>query len=122
MDATGSLIVSMRENAALELSGLASRNDFVYAHANDNISFPVLASTRVHLTRRKNAAESEHRGDAFLDAVLLEAEEQDIEIVPTSALLAWRPVLKGLSGTEDVKIAGLREISAMPHVGMAVSG
>ena len=128
MDATGSLIVSMREKAALELSGLASRDDFVHAHASDNISFPVLASIRVHLTRRKNAAESEGREGgaaetAFLDAVLVEAEDQDIEIMPTSALLALRPVLKSLAGsTEDLKIAGLREISAMPHVGMVVSG
>ena len=58
MDATGSLIVSVREKAALALSGLASRDDFVNAHANDHISFPVLASVRVHLTRRKDAAES----------------------------------------------------------------
>ena len=128
MDATGSLIVSMREKAALELSGLASRDDLVHAHAGGNISFPVLASIRVHLTRRKNAAESEGREGgaaetAFLHAVLVEAEDQDIEIMPTSALLALRPVLKSLAGsTEDLKIAGLREISAMPHVGMVVSG
>ena len=53
----------------------------------------------------------------------MEAEDQDIEIMPTSALLALRPVLKSLAGsTEDLKIAGLREISAMPHVGMVGSG
>ena len=100
MDATGGLIVSTREKAALELSGLATRDNFVHAHANDNISFPVLASVRVNLTRRKNSAESEGReGGAaeptFLDAVLVESEDQDIEIMPTSALLALRPVLKG---------------------------
>ncbi len=128
MDATGSLIVSMRETAALALSGLASRDDFVHAHANDNISFPVLASVRVHLTRRKDAAESQGQEGgaaepAFLDAVLVEAEDQDIEIMPTSALLALRPVLKSLAGsTEDLKIARLQEISVLPHVGMVVNG
>ena len=128
MDAAGSLIVSMREKVALELSGLATRDDLVHAHANDNISFPVLASIRVNLTRRKNAAESEGReGGAaeptFLDAVLVESEDSDIEIMPASALLALRPVLKILAGsTEDLKIARLQEISVMQHVGMVVNG
>ena len=119
-DATGSLTVSMREKAALALSGLTSRDEFVSAHATDNITFPVLASIRVHLARRKDASESE---PAFLDAVLVEAEEQDIEIMPTSALLALRPVLKSLAGSEeDLKIARLQEISLLPHIGMVVNG
>ena len=125
MDATGSLIVAMREKTALALSGLASKDDFVCAHANDNISFPVLASVRVNLTRRKDAAESQGGAaePAFLDAVLVEAEDQDIEIMPTSALLALRPVLKSLAGsTEELKIARLQEISVLPHVGMVVNG
>ena len=119
-DATGSLTVSMREKAALALSGLTSRDEFVSAHATDNITFPVLASIRVHLARRKDASESE---PAFLDAVLVEAEEQDIEIMPTSALLALRPILKSLAcSTEDLKIARLQDISVLPHVGMVVNG
>ena len=128
MDATGSLTVSMREKAALALSGLTSRDDFVSAHATDNISFPVLASVRVHLTRRKDADESKNREGgaaepAFLDAVLVEAEDQDIEIMPTSALLALRPVLKSLAGSEeDLKIARLQEISVLPYIGMVVNG
>ena len=69
-DATGSLTVSMREKAALALSGLTSRDEFASAHATDNITFPVLASIRVHLARRKDASESE---PTFLDAVLVEA-------------------------------------------------
>jgi hypothetical protein len=87
-----------------------------------------LASIRVHLTRRKDASESKHaKGGpaepAFLDAVLVEAEEKDIEIMPTSALLALRPVLKSLAGSEeDLKIARLQEISLLPHIGMVVNG
>ena len=127
-DATGSLTVSMREKAALALSGLASRDEFVSAHATDNISFFVLASVRVHLTRRKDAEERKNRESgaaelAFLDAVLVEAEDQDIEIMPTSALLALRPVLKSLAGSEeDLKIARLQEISVLPYIGMVVNG
>ena len=127
-DATGSLTVSMREKAALALSGLASRDDFVSAHATDNVSFPVLASVRVHLTRRKGADESNNleggaAEPAFLDAVLVEAEDQDIQIMPTSALLALQPVLKSLAGSEDdLKIARLQEISILPYIGMVVNG
>ena len=127
-DATGSLTVCVREKAALALSGLASRETFIENHANDNISFPVLASVRVHLTMRKDLGESQSpEGGAveptFLDAVMVEAEDQDIEIMPTSALLTLRPVLKSLAGpTEEIKITRLQDISVLPHVGMVVNG
>ena len=43
--------------------------------------------------------------------------------MPTSALLALQPVLNSLAcSTEDLKIAGLQEISLLPHVGMVVNG
>ena len=121
-DPIGSLTVSMLETAALALSGLPSGDDFVHAHANDNISFPVLASVRVHLTRRKDAAESKNREGggaepAFLDAVLVETEDQDIEVMPTNALLVFRPVLKKLRGFrgrfQDSQIA--RDLSVAPY-------
>ena len=78
-DATGSLTVAMREKAALALSGLTSRDEFVNAHATEKFSLPVLASVRVHVARRKDADESKNREGgaaepAFLDAVLVEAD------------------------------------------------
>ena len=118
----------MREKAALALSGLTSRDEFVSALAADNISFLVLASVRVHVSRRKNSDDSKNREGgaaepAFLDAVLVEAEDQDIEIMPTSALLALRPVLRNLAGSEeDLKIARLQEISVLRYIGMVVNG
>ena len=127
-DATGSLTVSMREKAALALSGLPPRDDFVSAHPTDNMSFPVLASVRVHLTRCKDADDSRNREGgaaepALLDAVLVEAEDQDNEIMRASALLKLRPVLKSLAGSEeDLKIARLQEISMLPYIGMVVNG
>ena len=48
MDATGSFTAVVCEKAALALSGLASKEAFAEAHATDNISFPVLASARMH--------------------------------------------------------------------------
>ena len=54
MDATGSFTAFVREKAALALSGLISKDAFTEAYATDNISFPVLASVRVHLARQKS--------------------------------------------------------------------
>ena len=93
-DATGSLIVANREKAALALSGLALKDDSV--HANDTTASPFLASVRVHPTMQKDVAESQDRAaePTFLDEVLVEAEDHDIEIMPTNAMFALRPVLK----------------------------
>ena len=53
----------------------------------------------------------------------MEAEDQDIEVMPTNALLALRPVLKSLAGSEEnCKIARLQEISVLPHIGMVING
>ena len=126
MDTTGSFTVAVREKAALALSGLDSKTAFEEAHATDNISFPVLASVRVHLTKQKGSDpnQSQDGGAAeptFLNAVLVEAEDQSIEAMPTSALLELRPILQKLAlSTEELKIATLKDFAVLPHVGMAL--
>ena len=126
MDATGSLTVAVREKAALALAGLESRDAFQEAHASDNVSFPVLASVRLHLSKRKDSGESQNpQGGAtgLLTAVMVEAQDQDIEQMPTKALLELQPILKSLAlSTEELKICCLKDISVMPHVGMVVGG
>ena len=128
MDATGSFTVSVREKAALALSGLDTKEAFAQAHATDNISFPVLASARVHLARQKHPNASEIQGSgaaepAKLNAVLVEAEDQNIDAMPTSALLQLRPILAKLSlSTAELKIAKLQDFAVVPHVGMVVDG
>lgn len=126
MDATGSATVAVREKAALALSGLDSKEAFEEAQATDNISFPVLASVRVHVTKQKDSdsSKSQDGGAAeptFLNAVLVEAEDQSIDAMPTSALLELRPILQKLAlSTEELKVATLKDFAVLPHVGMAV--
>jgi len=126
MDATGSFTVAVREKAALALSGLDSKEAFEAAHATDNISFPVLASVRVHVTKQKDSdsSQSQDGGAAeptFLNAVLVETEDQSIDAMPTSALLELQPILQKLAlSTEELKIATLKDFAVLPHVGMAV--
>ena len=55
--------------------------------------------------------------------MLVEAEDQDIDAMPTRALLELRPILQKLSlSTEDLKIANLKDFAVLPHVGMVVGG
>ena len=126
MDATGSFMAGVREEAALALSGLASKDAFVEAHATDNISFPVLASVRVHLAKQKSTNDRTSQGSgaaepALLNAVLVEGEDQNVDEMPTNALLQLRPILAKLAlSTTELKIARLQEFDVVPHVGMAV--
>ena len=128
MDATGSFTASLREKAALALSKLDSKEAFVEAYATDNIAFPVLASVRVHLARQKHANDRASQGSgaaepAVLNAVLVEAEDQSIEAMPTSALLQLGPILAKLSlSSAELKIAKLQDFAVVPHVGLVVDG
>ena len=126
MDTTGSFTVAVREKAALALSGLDSKTAFEEAHATDSISFPVWANVRVHLAKQKDSDpnQSQDGGAAeptLLNAMLVEAEDQNIEAMPTSALLELRPILQKLAlSTEELKNATLNEFAILPHVGMAL--
>ena len=69
LDFSGSIEVSMREKAALQLSGLCygedekgpiaaqARHDFEEAHAAGQLQWPLLASVRVVMKRRADAAQ-----------------------------------------------------------------
>ena len=128
MDATGSYTAVVREMAALALSRMASKDVLVVADATDNISFPVLASARVHLARQKHANDSPSQWSgaaepALLNEVLVEAEDQNIDAMPRSALLELQPILAKLAlSTAQLKIAKLQEFAVVPHVGMVVDG
>ena len=110
MDTTGSLTASVREKATIALSGCDSLKSFMQAHAEDNLSFPLLASVRAHLAKRKDVAESQSQAGAakeptLLTAVLVEAEDQDVDQMPTRTLLGLQPVLKSLAmSTEELKV------------------
>ena len=82
----------------------------------------------MHLARQKDANASPSQGSgaaepALLNAVLVEAEDQNIDAMPTSALLELRPILAKLSlSSAELKIAKLEELAVVPHVGMVVDG
>ena len=115
MDATGSATVAVREKAALALSGLDTKELFEKAQTTNNISFPVLASIRVHVTKQKDSDTSKSQdGGAveptFLNAVVVEAEDQAIDEMPTKALLELKPILQKLAlSTEELKVATLKD-------------
>ena len=120
LDTTGRLTVAVREKAALALSGCDSKTAFTDAHTSSNISFPVLASVRIHVTLRKDQPGGAPKPTA-MRATMVEAEDQDMCCMPNQSLLFMAPMLKSLSAsTEELKIARLCEISVLPHTGMVV--
>ena len=72
----------------------APKDVFAEAHATDNITFRVLASARVHLlARQKHANHSPSQGSraaepALLNAVLVKAEDQNIDAMPRARCLS----------------------------------
>jgi hypothetical protein len=53
--------------------------------------------------------------------VVVEAEDQTIDEMPTKALLELKPILQKLAlSTEELKVATLKDFSVLAHVGMAV--
>ena len=59
----------------------------------------------------------------MLNPLLVEAEDQNIGAMPTSALLQLRPILAKLAlSNAELKIAKLQEFAVVPHVGMVVDG
>ena len=53
----------------------------------------------------------------------MEAEDQNIDALPTSALLELQPILAKVAlSTAQLKIAMLQEFAVVPHVGMVVDG
>ena len=55
--------------------------------------------------------------------VLVDAENQTIDTMPTSVLLKLQPTLAKLAlSTAQLKIAELHEFAVVPHVGLVVDG
>ena len=110
MDTTGRLMVAVREKAVLALSGCDSKTAFTYAHTSSNISFPVLARVRIHVTSRKDQPGGAPEPTA-MGATMVEAEDQDMSYMPNQSLLSMAPMLNSLSASpEGLKIARLCEI------------
>ena len=97
------MTVAVREKAALALSGCDSLTAFQNAHGENNLSFPILCSMRIHLAKRK----TEDGGAAEPTAgrvIMVEAEDQDRAFLPNQSLLALGPILRNVpASTEELK-------------------
>ena len=83
MDATGSFTAAVREKAALALSSLESKTAFEGAHASGNLSFPVLASVRVNLSKEKESGDSQSQAGGATEPTADNAEGND-EVLQTN--------------------------------------
>jgi len=139
MDWTGSVNLRMREQAALELSGHSSADEFEKASREACLRFPVLSSVRV-LVRPKTGGASEQTGSSQsggasdhtgnsqaetveMQAILVEALEQpwDAQHAPNAAANEFSKFLQHLPiPSNRVVAARIRDITNSPHAGMRV--
>jgi len=114
-DATGGVTVAVREKAALKLAGLEQREDFTAGFKDDDITFFVLSSVRIHVYTKNGEP------DAQLSAVVVEAEEQNFSDLPNEAAVEVGGFLRMLPMPADAMLpASLADVFLSPHAGLAV--
>ena len=117
-DRTGRVEVRMREKVALNLSGQASKDEFLNDFSSGELNYPILCSVRVLV--KQNSAE-DHSED--LSAIIMEAEPQklDPEAAPNKSSLELDKLMSLLPpSTERMMVAPVAAISHAPHGGMVV--
>ena len=121
-DMTGSVSLYMRESAALELADCKSKEEFVSKHASDGLVFPVLASIRVHVKNQKpQGGTDDAKEHVHLNAIVVEAADQDLNEMPNTTLLNMKPLLLNLSlSSDELRAAALADVQTQAHVGMMV--
>ena len=127
LDFTGAVNLRMRQQAALELSGYSSVDEFDIACREACLRFPLLSSVRV-LVRSKSRGASEHaalsQNDAAeVSAVVVEATTQlwDAKCAPNRAVLELSALLPQLPTPSSRMVAArVRDITVAPHAGMVV--
>ena len=129
MDQSGSVNVRMREKAALEVTGHATKEKFVEASRQGGVCFPILSSVRVLVSpeKEKQAGQASDSGasehERQLNAIVMEAVEQDInpKCTPNAATLQMTALLKLLPRpTDHILVARVSEIDASPYTGLVV--
>ena len=119
-DSTGTMTVAVREQAALQLSGLEDATSFNAAFEENSVAFSVLASVRVHLTTRTEVGEGSAQNPR-LSAVLVVAAEQDFLALPTKADDELRAMMRILPPPSEVWWpCMLKELYMSPHAGLLV--
>ena len=123
-DFTGSTEQWLRERPALQLSGCATMEDFVQAHQDNNLSFPVLCSFRAHIqpsdsTKQSSDSQSHKSGDGGI--VIVEATDQDLELKPNSSVEdLWQFVKQCAPRTDAIIPANLSQLRQSSHYAMQV--
>ena len=127
MDFTGVVQLRMRQQAALELSGMDSVEEFGKSCSEACLRFPLLSSVRVYV-RPKPQGAAEHLApsqseSSEVSAMVVEASMQlcDATCAPNNALLELYSMLSKLAMPSSRMIAArVRDITVAPHAGMSV--
>ena len=126
MVVAGSFTAAACEKAVLALPCKESKTSFLEAHDDNSLVCPVLASVRVHVSKRKESSDRQSQtGGAteptMLNAVVVEADDQVMDNLPTNTLLEQKPILQKLAlSTDELKIATLSDFAVFAHIGMGV--
>ena len=135
LDYSGSVVLRMREKAALGVSGELSADVFQVSCEEGHLSYPTLCSIRVLVRPARDgaaehAAQSQAAGDDAAEhvapvqksAVIVEAVAQPW-VPPTAAIMRLHSLLEILPGTaEKMMVARLGDIERSPHAGLLVHG
>ena len=125
MDFSGVVSLRMRQQAALELSGMDSVEDFGKACSEACLRFPLLSSVRVYV-RRQGVAEHlapSHSDSNDVSAIVVEATMQlcDAICAPNNAMLELYSMLSKVAMPSSRMVAArIRDITVAPHAGMSV--
>ena len=121
IDSTGSLELRMREKAALALSCAGDAKTFQTLASKGALNFPILCSVRV--TMRKATRTQDGAGDE-IDAVIVEAEEQDLfcpRALPNSSMKYLSELLHALAPDPSRMVAApMSAVRHVSHAGMIV--
>ena len=126
IDHSGALTTKVREKAALELSGLGSKEEFADLVSKGALNFPILCSLGIAVKKRSQKTADANSQDATedgLDAVIVEAIRQDL--CPRAMLNASMDFLSQLMLTlptdpSRMVIAPVSAVRHVRHTGMVV--
>ena len=120
IDHSGALTCKMREKAALELSGLSNKEEFADLTSKGALNFPLLCSLRVAVRKSSN---SEDAAEDRLDAVIVEATQQDLcpRAMPNASMEFLTQLMLTLpTDPSRMVVAPISAVRHVRHTGMVV--
>ena len=129
IDASGALVLKMREKAALELSGQTSKEAFAELASKGALNFPILCSLRIRLRRVLQSTQttttnnSREDTEDNIEAMIVEATEQDLcpEAMPNVSMDFLTQLLRALPSDEiKMLVAPIANVRHVRHAGMVV--